>query len=443
MKPKPKLNVAYASNDSFAMQTGISLLSLLANNGDLDVCAYIMANGISDENKKRLEGIAKGKAELHLIDISEFLNGKAKEYGIASYADSFDAYSRIWIVELLPDSMSTILYIDGDTVINGSLKELAQTDIRGYSCAMAKDIRSEKFNKKINLENIYEYFNSGVILINLDFWKEYRIGDALLNDILNFPTIYPDNAALCRVLKGKIKTLPLTCNATPMLRLYNNKSVYGIAFRSNAPFCPEQELNEARENPAILHYTNYYLSGRPWFKDCIDKKGLQVWRKYLADSPWATSFSPRNQHRPLKSACIKFLRILYRILPEGMFVAIVVKMFEKVARPIFGIANRVGAKCPPPPPIYSIYNRVYILYIVYIHKTLSIYPNVIFTDRSSVPVVRTATHIAEKRRVFKRFAPVVFTAVDKPLSRTHRRGLGMTPAGAACKSEKNLTKGQI
>jgi lipopolysaccharide biosynthesis glycosyltransferase len=129
-----------------------------------------------------------------------------------------------------------------------------------------------------------------------------------------------------------------------MLRLYNNKSIYSIAFRSQAPFCPEQELNDARENPAILHYVNYYLSGRPWFKDCFDQKGLQIWRKYLANSPWATSFNPKNQHPPLKSACMKFLRILYKILPERLFVLLVVKMFEKVARPIFGINNRLLAK---------------------------------------------------------------------------------------------------
>ena len=346
MKPKHKLNVAYASNDSFAMQTGISLLSLLANNGDLDVCAYILANGISDENKKRLEGIAKGNAELRFIDVSAFLNEKIKARGIASYANSFDTYSRIWITELLPENVQTVLYIDGDTIVSGNLTEFAQIDMQAYSCAMAKDIRTEKYKKKINLESIYEFYNAGVLLINLDFWRQHNTGNALLNDILNFPTIYPDNNALNRVLKGTIRTLPLIYNATPLIRLYNNKSIYAIAFRSNAPFCPEQELNDARENPAILHYTNYYLSGRPWFKDCFDKKGLHVWRKYLADSPWATSFSPRNQHRPLKSACMKFLRILYRVLPEGMFVAIVVKMFEKVARPLFGIDNRLRVTPP-------------------------------------------------------------------------------------------------
>jgi len=331
-----KFNVVYASNDSFAMQTGVSLFSLLKNNSELNICVYILANGISDENKINLEEVAKGKAELHFIDVSEFLNEKTKGHRIVSYAGSFDAYSRIWIAELLPNNISEILYIDGDTIVNGSLIELAQMDMRTYSCAMVKDIRSEKYKKKIQLENIYEFYNSGIIFINLDFWREHNIGDALLSDILNFPTEFAENCAFCRVLKGKIKTLPLKYNATGMLNLFSNKSLCSIAFRREAPFYSEQELNEAREYPVILHYSNYYLSGRPWFKDCFDAKGLQIWNSYFTASPWANNIILKKQHSGLMFIYVRITRFLFKILPQKLFVVFVVKIFEKTARAMFG-----------------------------------------------------------------------------------------------------------
>jgi len=323
-----KFHIVYASNNSFTMQTGISLLSLIKNNKDLNICIYILANEISEENRANLNKIA----ELHFIDVSDFLNEKIKKHSIASYANSYDTYSRLWIAEFLPDKISKALYLDGDTIVNGSLAELAQMDIKDYSCAMAKDVRSEKYKKKIKLENIYEFFNAGVMLINLDFWREHNIGDALLNDIMNFPTVHADNPAICRVLKGKIKTLPLTFNATPVLRLFNNKSLYSIAFRSKTVFCSEEELNEAKENPVILHYTNYYLSGRPWYEDCFDSKGLSIWRSYFNESPWANSVMPKKQYAGIMLIYVKISRFLFSILPQKLFVILMVKFIEKIAR---------------------------------------------------------------------------------------------------------------
>jgi len=327
-----KFHIVYASDNSFAMQTGISLLSLLKNNRDLNICVHILANGISEENRANLEKIA----ELHFIDVSIFLNEKIKNSGLASYANAFAPYSRLCVADVLPRDVSKVLYLDGDTLVNGSLAELAQMDIKEYSCAMAKDIRSEKYKKKIGLENIHEFYNSGVILINLDFWREHNIGDALLNDILNFPTEFPDNNALCRVLRGKIKTLSLNYNATGMLRLFNNKSLYAIAFRSKAPFYSERELNEARENPIILHYLNYYLSGRPWYEDCFDSKGLPIWRCYFNESPWANSAMPKKQYAGMMLIYVKATRFLFSVLPQKLFIVLVVKFIERMARALFG-----------------------------------------------------------------------------------------------------------
>jgi lipopolysaccharide biosynthesis glycosyltransferase len=327
-----KFHIVFASDNSFAMQIGVSLLSLLKNNSDLKLCVYILANNISNENKINLEKIAMDKAELKFVDVSEFLNEKIKNQGIAIYANAFAPYSRLCVAEALPANISKVLYLDGDTIVNGSLAELAQMDIATYSCAMVKDIRSEKYKKKIGLENIYEFYNSGVILINLDFWREHSVGNTILNDILLFPTEFPDNNAFCRVLKGKIKTLPLSYNVTGLAMLFNNESLRKIAFRSEAPFYSEQELNEAKENPVILHYTNYYLSGRPWFEDCFDSRGLAIWDSYFNNSPWAGYSKPKRQYRRLMLIYVKITRFLYNILPQKLFVIFIARFIEKFAR---------------------------------------------------------------------------------------------------------------
>jgi len=331
-----KFHIVYASDNSFVMQTGISLLSLLKNNKDLNICVYILANEISEENKANLRKICEQQAELYFIDVLDVLNEKVKNMGVAIYANSFAPYSRIFVAEILPRDVSKVLYLDGDTIVSGNLAELAQMDIRDYSCAMVKDIRSEKYKKKIELEDIYEFYNSGVILINLDFWREHNTSEALLNDILNFPTGFAENCALCRVLKGKIKDLSLGYNATGMCRLFSNESLYAIAFRSKTPFYSEQELNEARETPFVCHFPNYYLSGRPWYEDCFDSKGLFTWRSYFKESPWANIAMPKKQYAGMMLIYVKITRFLFNLLPQKLFIVLVVKFIERIARAIFG-----------------------------------------------------------------------------------------------------------
>lgn len=50
------MNIIYASNDNYAQYLGISMLSLMENNRDMEeIVIYVLDQGIGPENKNKLQ----------------------------------------------------------------------------------------------------------------------------------------------------------------------------------------------------------------------------------------------------------------------------------------------------------------------------------------------------------------------------------------------------
>ena len=58
-----------------------------------------------------------------------------------------------------------------DGFVKGSLKELWQTDMDSYDIAGVKDVISIKNKKLVGLNQNDDYFNAGLLLINLKQWR--------------------------------------------------------------------------------------------------------------------------------------------------------------------------------------------------------------------------------------------------------------------------------
>ncbi|HYZ79301.1 MAG TPA: glycosyltransferase family 8 protein, partial [Gaiellaceae bacterium] len=93
-------------------------------------------------------------------------------------------YLRLAIPDLLPRDR-VALYLDADTVILDRVWPLLQTDVSDVCLAAVRD----PFNpvlacdtklpgwRELGLSGDTEYFNSGVMLMNLERWRDERIAD--------------------------------------------------------------------------------------------------------------------------------------------------------------------------------------------------------------------------------------------------------------------------
>ena len=121
------------------------------------------------------------------------------------------------------------------------------------------------------------YINSGVLLMNLEVWRQNRIGQEILSWKEKHPESWGDNDALHGVLAGQLYLLPARWNATAhMMRPMS--PVFG--------FIEEREVQLARKDPSVVHFTG---AVKPWHSNA-SMPFLEEWRAVAADLGW-TRFS--------------------------------------------------------------------------------------------------------------------------------------------------------
>ena len=118
------MNVIYVSDNVYAKYLGISMLSLLDHNQDMEeITIYVMEKEIGADNKARLYKIAgKYRRTIFFIDITKFDQLIPFTFDTSGYNPI--VLSRLFLGIYLPNEIERILYLDCDIIVNGSIKEL-------------------------------------------------------------------------------------------------------------------------------------------------------------------------------------------------------------------------------------------------------------------------------------------------------------------------------
>ena len=105
------MNIIYASNDNYAQYLGISMLSLMENNRDMEeIVIYVLDQGISPENKNKLQKVIRQyDRKMVYIDIAEFEKMIPFEFDASGYNPI--TLSRLFLCSYLPDHINRILYL--------------------------------------------------------------------------------------------------------------------------------------------------------------------------------------------------------------------------------------------------------------------------------------------------------------------------------------------
>lgn len=176
-----KINIGFTSSDEYSNLLGVAMISILENNKDTKLCFYVIDYGISDSNKSLLKTQLKNYNNVELIFIennSDKLNkidlNKSKNYEVYTY-------TRLILPSLLPDDVETILFLDCDIICSDSLRDLNKIDISEYYLGAVEESTNYIIKKNAYLSEEDQYFNAGVLLINLKKWREDKIEDVLLD----------------------------------------------------------------------------------------------------------------------------------------------------------------------------------------------------------------------------------------------------------------------
>ena len=123
------LNIVFASDNNYALYLGVAIVSLIKNNqNDFDkINIFVLDDGISSENKKRLEALVTNQNHvLNFIKTKGLSDFEINMVGLDRIfsKNSFTTYSRLFVASLLPKDIDKVIYLDCDRLILGSFKEL-------------------------------------------------------------------------------------------------------------------------------------------------------------------------------------------------------------------------------------------------------------------------------------------------------------------------------
>ena len=261
------MNIAYHCTDNYARITATSIVSVFENNKEMDeINVYIIENGFTQETKEKFNDLADRYGRLiFMIPLPDL----KQEYGLDLVSIKkkwmFDSYSRLYLDRLLPEKKKRVIYLDGDILVLGSLKKLWETDLNGKCCAACLDCVSEPYYKLFNISKESRYCNSGLILIDLNAWKEKQIGEKVRQCVQknNGYVFFMEQTVFNMVLQDEIFYLPAKYNVSSLEQVFSYNDL--IKLRNPLHFYSEKDVKEAMDKPVVVHMTGFfYVINRAW-----------------------------------------------------------------------------------------------------------------------------------------------------------------------------------
>lgn len=277
MKTKNLVHIALCCDEHYAAYATTVMLSILKSTTEPERLAfYLIANNISTKIQNLMhQEISKKKSGLTIIQATN----KAFE-GLPVHRFGQAVYQRILLSEYLPNTLDKVLYLDSDLFVGDDICSLWDTSLDGFAIAAVEDL-SRSASKTIGIPR-QDYFNSGVLLMDLKQWRgqgiHWQVAGYAADNAHKLH--YVDQCSLNAIFKGKWKRLHPRWNSQAniykVLRKYSEGSGY-----------TKGELEEAVAWPAIIHFTG---RKKPWLQYCFHPY-KHDFLKVLNSIPWATQHS--------------------------------------------------------------------------------------------------------------------------------------------------------
>lgn len=311
-----RLNILYCCDDNYAPYTGVSMTSVLESNKDAEeIVFYVVSDRVSEDNLLRMQRQVDAYGALGrlvMIDGREWV-GRLVDMTMMTYRGGHAANLRLFFTEYIEEGVGRVLYLDSDTLVCQSLLPLFEVEMGSDPVGVVLDSLSAYYKPVVGFSEGDYYFNSGMILFDVQNWRESACKERLLELLRDYPKPHfmnPDQDVLNILLKDRKRVLSPKYNFQTTHQVYSNAAYY--ANYSRVGYYAEDEINEARRQPVVLHAYRF-LGQFPWHRDAIHP-WRDLWWAYVAKSEWR-DLVPREN----KGASFALERLLYKLLPKRMF----------------------------------------------------------------------------------------------------------------------------
>lgn len=153
------------------------------------IVAYIVSDKISQKNKEALcSSLNLDIISIVWIDIKNAIPNKAT-LPLTKNSYPLNIITRIYLSHYIPITVNRILYLDVDMIMCKDVSELYFTDLEGHTIGAVMDSITKKVRfgiqnyKSLQMDPEEKYFNSGLLLIDLEKWRAQNITDKTMRII--------------------------------------------------------------------------------------------------------------------------------------------------------------------------------------------------------------------------------------------------------------------
>ena len=167
------LSILVTLNEHYLPQLEVMLTSLHASNPGENVSVWLIHRSLTSEQLARLErrcgllgfSLHPVTADAHLFADAPLTRQYPQEM-----------YYRLLAAQLLPEEMHRVIYLDPDILVINPLRPLWELDLAGNLFAAAAHTGKTELANSVNqvrLGTDHDYFNSGVLLMDLDAGRRW------------------------------------------------------------------------------------------------------------------------------------------------------------------------------------------------------------------------------------------------------------------------------
>lgn len=288
------INIALGFDGNFAPYAATTIKSILLHNKN--VTFYLMYDNLKKSDIKKISSMIESHNEhYHWIDMS----GEFNDLFTGNWK-SKTLYFPLKLPSICKDER--VLFLDADTFVLGDLSKFYKQPLDGYYLAAVNDygmISDLKTNNQLKLgENTVDikhyfgnirkwnntdmqrYFNSGMLLMNLDEMRKNNVEKAVMDSLKSNIFAFPDQDCINYVCHDHVKIVEPKYN-------------FMVIFKSTWSRVEEETLERLlpykteKERPLIIHYL------------------LKPWRKPNAELPFSKEYNEVKAMTPYKYSLTK------------------------------------------------------------------------------------------------------------------------------------------
>ena len=220
---KEVLPIFFAADDKYIPFLAVTLQSLVDNSStDYYYLIKVLYTNISEDHKEKIKKYERENVNIEFVDLNYYIEEIKDKLYTRDYF-SKTTYFRLFIPNLYPQ-YNKALYLDSDVVLLRDVAELFNTDLGDNLVGAAPDdviqtieVFQEYAEKVVGVSDYRNYFNAGVLLMNLDELRKYNFQEKFLYVLgtIKF-SVAQDQDYLNRLCKGRVKLIDKNWNRMPV-----------------------------------------------------------------------------------------------------------------------------------------------------------------------------------------------------------------------------------